>query len=126
MMYKASRLELSGYEMHTTNNRMELTAAIKGLEALKSPCGVDMYSDSAYLVHAFAKGWLDNWLRNGWKKADKKPVENRDLWERLLELSDVHEVKWHKVKGHSSNVHNNRCDELATGEIKQKREAGKL
>ena len=126
LMYKGSRLELSGHEPQTTNNRMELTAAIKGLEALKSACIVDIYSDSAYLVHAFEKGWLTNWQRNGWLKSNKKPVENQDLWQLLLAHGKVHQIRWHKVKGHASNVHNNRCDELATGEIKQRRQAERL
>ncbi len=126
LIYKEKKRELSGYEPHTTNNRMELMAAIEGLSALKSACEVDLYSDSAYLVHAFEKGWLTNWQRNGWLKSDKKPVENRDLWERLLSLTAEHKVRWHKVKGHSSNALNNRCDELATGEIKQKRQSDKL
>ena len=126
LLYKQKRLEKSGYEQHTTNNRMEILAAIRGLEALKEGCAVDLYSDSAYLVNAFEKGWLRNWQRNGWLKSDKKPVENQDLWQQLLALCATHKVKWHKVKGHASNVENNRCDELATGEIKQKREAARL
>ena len=126
LLYKLQRLELSGFEDHTTNNRMEISAAIKGLEALKQPCLVDLYSDSAYLVDAFNKHWLDNWLKRGWLKSDKKPVENQDLWKHLLTLCDIHKITWHKVKGHSSNVENNRCDQLATGEIKQKMSARRL
>lgn len=123
LKYRQTRLELSGYEEHTTNNRMELMAAIKGLEALKQPCQVALYSDSAYLVNAYEKGWIFNWQNNGWLKADKKPVENRDLWERLVELAHIHKVSWHKVTGHSNNEENNRCDQIATGEIKQKKSA---
>ena len=126
LMYKEKRMELSGYEPHTTNNRMELLAAIRSLEALKEGCAVDLFSDSAYLVNAFEKGWLRSWQRNNWLKSDKKPVENQDLWQHLLALCAVHKVSWHKVKGHASNVENNRCDQLATGEIKQKREANRL
>lgn len=119
LMYKDSRKELSGGESETTNNRMEVTAAIKGLEALNQPCSVDIYTDSAYLFNAFDKNWLFTWLRNNWKKADKKPVENQDLWEKLLSVTRSHSVKWHKVKGHAENEFNNRCDELARSEIKK-------
>ena len=114
LIYGEHRMELSGGEKHTTNNRMELSAAIFALEKLKTACKVDLYSDSAYLVNAFEKGWLKSWLKNNWKKADKKPVENDDLWKKLVELTSVHTVFWHKVKGHASNPLNNRCDELAT------------
>lgn len=117
LKYGEHRLELSGYESDTTNNRMELTAAIKGLEALKEPCEVDLYSDSAYLTDAFLKGWITSWKKNGWHKSNKEPVLNRDLWERLIELTDMHSVRWYRVKGHSTNIENNRCDKLATGAI---------
>ncbi|MDL2205959.1 ribonuclease HI [Eubacteriales bacterium OttesenSCG-928-N13] len=126
LIYKSKRLEMSGYDPATTNNRMELMAAIQGLSALKEPCQVDLYSDSSYLVNAFEKHWLTNWQKRGWLKADKKPVENQDLWQTLLTLSMKHQIHWHKVKGHSDNVENNRCDQLATGEIKQKRKAESL
>ena len=119
LMYRDKRLEISGYEAHTTNNRMELLAPIQALTRLKEPCEVSVYSDSAYLVNAFEKGWLDSWQRRGWLKSDKKPVENQDLWQRLLEFCAVHAIEWIKVKGHADNPYNNRCDELATGEIKQ-------
>ena len=121
LMYKEKKLELSGFEAHTTNNRMELLAPIEALSRLKEPCEVDIYSDSAYLVNGFLQGWLVNWVRRGWIKSDKKPVENRDLWEMLLKFSQTHEITWHKVKGHADNPLNNRCDELATGEIKARR-----
>ena len=91
-----------------TNNRMELTAAIEGLGALREPCGVTLYSDSKYLVDAIKKGWVRNWVAQGWKKK-----KNKDLWERLLVLLEVHRVKFVWVKGHSANAKNNRCDELA-------------
>ena len=121
LMYKEKKLELSGFEAHTTNNRMELLAPIEALSRLKEPCEVDIYSDSAYLVNGFLQGWLANWVRRGWIKSDKKPVENRDLWETLLKFSQTHRITWHKVKGHADNPLNNRCDELATGEIKARR-----
>ena len=121
LMYKDKKLELSGYEAHTTNNRMELMAPIQALKRLKEPCEVNVYSDSAYLVNAFQKHWLDNWQRKNWVKSDKKPVENQDLWKEILEFTCVHRIQWHKVKGHADNPYNNRCDELATGEIKQHR-----
>ncbi|MBQ3269322.1 MAG: ribonuclease HI [Clostridia bacterium] len=119
LMYGEKKLEISGYEAHTTNNRMELMAPIQALSRLKEPCGVRLYSDSTYLVNAFEKGWLDNWQRHNWLKSDKKPVENQDLWKELLALTGRHSVKWIKVKGHSDNPYNNRCDALATGEIRQ-------
>lgn len=119
LLYGEHRKEISGGEKNTTNNRMELTAAIRGLEALNAPCRVDLYSDSAYLVNAFEQGWLKNWVKRGWIKADKKPVENDDLWKRILELTNIHIVVWHKVKGHASNKENNRCDELATAAVKE-------
>ena len=122
LIYREFRRELSGYDGGTTNNRMELTAAIEGLAALTEPCRVTLYTDSAYLAHAFQKGWLVSWQKNNWLKSDKKPVENRDLWERLLALTGRHQVAFVKVKGHSTNKENNRCDELATGEIKKHRQ----
>ncbi len=117
LLYKGYRKELSGSEAHTTNNRMELMAAISALDALREPCGVALYTDSAYLCRAFTEGWLEGWQRNGWKTSTKKPVENRDLWERLLKHTETHSITWHKVKGHSDNEHNNRCDALARGAI---------
>lgn len=117
LMYGEHRLELSGGEVDTTNNRMELMAVIEGLRALKIPCHVDIYSDSAYTVNAFLQGWVLAWERAGWKKADKKPVLNADLWKGLLTLTRKHNVTFHKVKGHSDNAFNNRCDELARSAI---------
>ena len=106
--------ELSeGFEK-TTNNRMELMGPIAALEALNRPCDVDRYSDSQYLVKAFKDGWIGNWQRNGWKTAGKDPVKNRDLWERLLELTKTHHVTFHWVKGHDGHPENERCDKLAT------------
>ena len=117
LSYKDKSREISGFEANTTNNRMELTAAIKALEALKKPCKVELYSDSAYLCNAYNEGWLETWKANDWKGADKKQVKNLDLWLRLDELSVVHDITYKKVKGHADNENNNRCDKLATGEI---------
>ena len=112
-----TKKEISGYEEETTNNRMELTAAIKSLEKLKVPCKVQLYSDSAYLINAFNEGWITSWQMNGFKTANKKPVANVELWEQLIEFNKIHKITWIKVKGHADNEFNNRCDELATGEI---------
>ena len=120
LMFNQFRKEMSGFDPQTTNNRMELTAAIVALNALKEPCEVSLYSDSAYLVNAFQQKWLDNWQKRNWVKSDKKPVENQDLWKELLRLTGIHKVTWIKVKGHASNKENNRCDELATGAIKNR------
>ena len=107
-----SEREIYGGENSTTNNRMELTAAIRALEALKVPCDVDLHTDSAYLQNAFVKRWLYNWKRNGWRTSAGSDVLNRDLWEELDRLTHVHNVKWHWVKVHSDDERNNRCDEL--------------
>lgn len=111
--------ELSGFEQHTTNNRMELMAVIRGLEALNRPCRVRLHSDSAYLVSAFNLGWIDNWQKNGWKNAAGNAVSNPDLWKRLLKAMEPHDVTLIKVKGHSDDEMNNRCDKMAVNEIKQ-------
>ncbi|NTV47839.1 MAG: ribonuclease HI, partial [Chlorobiales bacterium] len=117
LIYGDLEKEISVYEAHTTNNRMELLAAIKALESLQEPCKVDLYSDSSYLVNAIKEEWLDNWQMRGWKTASKKPVLNQDLWQRLVILLRKHDVTMHKVKGHSTDELNNRCDTLATQEI---------
>ncbi len=104
--------EISGAEPDTTNNRMELTAAIMALRSLNKPCQVKLFTDSQYLRNAFEQGWLGKWQRNGWKTAGKKPVLNVDLWKELLELADTHAISWHWVKGHAEDEYNNRCDEL--------------
>ena len=106
--------ELSGGYAHTTNNRMEIMAAIAGLEELKEPCAVTLYTDSQYLRHAVEKKWLAGWRKNGWKTAAKKPVKNRDLWERLQVQLDRHSVTLEWVRGHNGHAENERCDELAT------------
>ena len=119
LMAGGAKKELSGGEKDTTNNRMELMAVIEGLNALKRPCKVDIYSDSAYVVKAFEQNWIDKWIRNGWKNSAKAEVANSDLWKRLLELTSTHNVTFHKVKGHADNEFNNRCDELAVAEWKR-------
>lgn len=118
LMYKNSEKRLSGACGETTNNRMELTAVIEGLKALKEPCETEIYSDSAYVVNAFSNGWIEGWKKNGFKKADSKPVLNDDLWKELIALTEIHKVKFNKVKGHSDNCYNNVCDKLATDAIK--------
>ena len=105
--------ELSGGEKSTTNNRMELTAVIKGLEALKEPCEVEFFTDSKYIIDSVTKGWALKWKNNGWVKPDKKPALNPDLWERLLELLEIHKVTFNWVKGHAGHPENERCDRLA-------------
>ena len=124
LIFGEHRREISGGEVQTTNNRMELTAVIEGLERLKFPCHVDVYSDSAYTVNGFLQGWVYSWEKMGWKKADKKPVLNDDLWKALLALTRLHEVVFHKVKGHADNELNNRCDELARAAIDALRQNG--
>ena len=124
LIFGESRLELSGGEPETTNNRMELTAVIAGLERLKYPCRVEVYSDSAYVVNAFMHDWVSGWKRGNWRKADKKPVLNADLWKRLISLTEIREVEFHKVKGHADNALNNRCDELARGAVEKIRDGG--
>ena len=117
--YQGVEKEFSGGEAETTNNRMELTAVIAGLSALKEPCIVELYSDSKYVIDGLSKGWAASWRKNGWRKADKKPALNPDLWEKLLELTEIHQLHYHWVKGHADNPKNNRCDELAVAESKQ-------
>ena len=113
LMYRQHRRESSGGAENTTNNRMEITAALEALKLLKEPCEVDLYTDSAYLCNALEKNWLETWSHNGWKTASKANVENQDLWKELLLLLQCHDVKFHKVKGHADNEFNNRCDKLA-------------
>ena len=113
LMYQGHSKEISGGKKDTTNNVMELTAAIEGLKLLKFPCEVSLCSDSAYLVNAFQQGWLKSWIKNGWKTASKEPVKNKELWEQLYHFTQIHRIQFIKVKGHSDNPYNNRCDELA-------------
>ncbi|MDF2999668.1 MAG: ribonuclease [Xanthobacteraceae bacterium] len=112
LRYAGAEKELSGGEAPTTNNRMELMAAISALEALKRPCTVDLHTDSEYLRNGITK-WIAGWKRNGWRTADKKPVKNVDLWERLESAMERHEIRWHWVKGHAGDEMNERADELA-------------
>ena len=111
--------ELSGGEAQTTNNRMELMGVIRALEALKEPCIVELYSDSKYVIDALEKGWVYGWQKNGWRRADKKPALNVDLWEILLPLVAKHDVRYHWVKGHAANEKNNRCDQMAVEESRK-------
>lgn len=113
LFYGENRKEIKKGFKNTTNNIMELTAAIAALEILKESCEVKLYSDSAYLVNCFKQGWITNWQKNGWKTANKEPVKNEELWRKLLEFSRYHNIEFIKVKGHSDNEFNNRCDKLA-------------
>lgn len=117
LMYGEHKKEISGGEKNTTNNIMEITAVIKALRLLKFKCNVKVYSDSAYVVNAFKNGWIYNWMKNGWKTANKEPVKNKELWIELYEFTKTHEIEFIKVKGHSDNEFNNRCDELARNAI---------
>ena len=119
--YMGHEKELCGGEESTTNNRMELTAVIMGLSSLKEPCIVELYSDSKYVIDGLEKGWAESWKKRGWIKSDKKPALNPDLWEKLLELTAKHQMRYHWVKGHAENPKNNRCDELAVMQWKHKR-----
>ena len=117
LMYNDVKKEISGGAKETTNNIMEITAVIEALKHLKRPCEVEVYSDSAYVVNAFNNGWIYNWMKNNWKTSGKEPVKNKELWQELYDLTKIHKVEFIKVKGHSDNEFNNRCDELARGEI---------
>ncbi len=119
LLYKGHEKAISGYEPETTNNRMELRAVLEAFLALKEPCEVHVYTDSAYIHNAFEKGWIDRWQRNGWKNASKQPVENQDLWKGILDASGIHRAVYNKVKGHAGDKYNTMCDELARGAIKK-------
>lgn len=119
LIYGEHKIELSGFEKATTNNKMELTAALEALKKLKEPCSVNLYSDSAYLINAFTQGWIEKWMKTGWKRNKNEEVKNIKLWKELVSLSDYHRITWIKVKGHADNEMNNRCDKLATDEIKK-------
>ena len=119
LMYKDKQKEISGGMKNTTNNVMELTAALEGRKSLKYPSEVEVYSDSAYVVNAFLQGWIYNWVKKGWKTSGKEPVKNKEIWQELYDLTKIHKVNFIKVKGHSDNKYNNRCDELARKAIKE-------
>lgn len=120
LRYNEHKRELCGSAPHTTNNRMELTAAIEGLRALKEPCEVEVVTDSEYLKNGITK-WMANWKRRGWMTIEKKPVINRDLWEELDSACQKHKVAWSWTKGHASHADNNRCDELANTAAREQR-----
>ncbi|EKD81815.1 MAG: RNase HI [uncultured bacterium] len=113
LRFKEVEKELSGGEKETTNNRMELMGVISGLESLKESCIVSVFTDSQYIANAFLKDWLVSWQKNGWKTAAKKPVKNRELWERLLVQANRHKLSWNWIRGHAGHPENERCDELA-------------
>lgn len=116
LIYGNNKKEISGNSSNTTNNIMELTAVIESLKLLKRPCKVALYSDSAYVINAFNQKWIYGWLKNNWKNASKEPVKNKELWQELYNLTKVHDITFIKVKGHSDNEFNNRCDEMAREE----------
>ncbi len=118
LMFGENKKEISGGKKDTTNNVMELTAVIEALKLLKRPCYVKLYSDSAYVVNAFKQDWISGWIKNNWKNSNKEEVKNKELWQELLTLTKTHNVIFNKVKGHSDNEFNNRCDELAREAIK--------
>lgn len=113
LIYNEVKKEIKKSFVNTTNNIMELSAVIDALSMLKEPCSVKIYSDSAYVVNAINQNWIKSWIKNGWRTSSKEPVKNRELWEKLMKLMEIHEVKFIKVKGHADNSYNNRCDELA-------------
>lgn len=117
LIFNGIEKELSGANPSTTNNVMEITAVIEGLKALKRPCNVNIYSDSAYVVNCFEKDWINNWIKNNWVNSKKEPVKNKELWLELYNLTKIHKVTFNKVKGHSNVKYNNRCDELARNAI---------
>ena len=113
LLYKGTEKVISGGEKDTTNNRMELIAVIEGLKALKEPCHVKLYSDSQYVINAINEGWLNKWMNENWRENSKRKVKNVDLWQTLIPLINFHKVEFIKVKGHSDNEYNNRCDKIA-------------
>lgn len=122
LKYQGHEKELSGFEPDTTNNRMELTAVISALEALKEPCEVVLTTDSKYVCDGIEKGWARSWRANGWRKSDKKPALNPDLWGRLLDLLEVHKVSFVWVRGHAGHPENERCDQLAVAQYQKHRQ----
>ena len=124
LRYNEHKSEIYGYSPHTTNNRMELTAAIEGLRALKEPCAVEVITDSEYVKNGIT-AWLPNWKRRNWMTSQKKPVVNQDLWEELDELAAKHQTRWSWTKGHASHADNNRCDELAQMAAREQRKSAR-
>ncbi len=124
LVYNGARKHASGYEAGTTNNRMELTAAVRALEALREPCQVTLVTDSQYLKKAFTDGWLDAWQRNGWRTASRAAVKNQDLWRTLLDLTARHQVSWSWTRGHAGHAENEEVDRLALEARKQRRALG--
>jgi ribonuclease HI len=124
LMCEKGTKEISGFQASTTNYRIELIGAIKALECLKEPCEVELYSDSGYLIDCFTKDWIGKWKSSEWIGSTGNKVKNIDLWKLLDQLNSTHKIKWIKVKAHSDNEYNNRCDQLATDEIKKHRESG--
>jgi len=121
LIYSEHKMEISGFELDTTNQKMEMKAALSALEKLKEPCVVQLVSDSAYLINGFKQNWLDKWQKNGWQTSKKTPVENQVLWKALLLQSQKHQIEWVKVKGHAGHPENERCDELARQAIEDNR-----
>ncbi len=119
LIYGDNKKEISGGSENTTNNIMELTAILEGLKALKTSCDVEIYSDSAYCVNAFNQNWIYGWIKKGWKTSDGSEVKNKEIWQEIYSLTKKHNVKFIKVKGHSDDELNNRCDELARSEIEK-------
>ncbi len=117
LMYRNHKKEISGAKLDTTNNIMELTAVVEALKLIKFPCSIKVYSDSAYVINGFTQGWIYNWMKKGWKTADGSPVKNKELWQTLYQFTQIHKIEFIKVKGHSDNEYNNRCDELARNAI---------
>ena len=120
LVHGAARREMSGYEPATTNNRMEIVAALEALRSLPVPCEVDLHTDSQYLRNGM-QDWLPRWQRNGWRTADRKPVKNQDLWQSIDELARIHRVRWHWLRGHAGHPENERCDALANAAIRNRR-----
>lgn len=119
LVYNGVEKTVSGGEKDTTNNRMELSAVVYALEALKEPCEINLYSDSEYFINAMTKGWLKSWISKGWVKSDRKPVLNRDLWERIVQLTSRHSITYIWVKGHAGHEYNERCDRIAVSEAEK-------
>lgn len=119
LIWNGTEKDLSGGDPQTTNNRMEMQAVIEALNALKKPCTVKIHSDSALIINAFTQGWIKNWQKRGWRKSNKKPVENKELWQEMLKAMEPHEVIWVKVKGHAGIEMNERADQLAVAESKK-------